>query len=60
MHLNAPDTYIQEQTGLWAPELSNSDTTAAFIGYTEKGPPHEACHASIRSGNMRNCSGGRK
>ena len=38
MHLNAPDTYIQEQTRLWAPELSNSDTTAAFIGYTEKGP----------------------
>ena len=38
MHLNAPDTYIQEQSGLWAPELSNSDTVAALVGYTEKGP----------------------
>ena len=38
MHLNAPDTYIQEQPGLWAPELSASDTIAAFIGHTEKGP----------------------
>ena len=38
MHLNAPDTYIQEQSGVWAPELSDSDSTAAFIGYTEKGP----------------------
>ena len=38
MHLNAPDTYIVEQTGLRTPELSGSDTVAAFVGYTETGP----------------------
>ncbi len=38
MHLNAPDTYIVEQTGLRAPELSGSDTVAAFVGYTATGP----------------------
>ncbi len=38
MHLNAPDTYITEQTGLRTPELSGSDTVAAFVGYTETGP----------------------
>ena len=38
MPLNAPDVYIQEQLGLLVPELSNADTVAAFIGYTEKGP----------------------
>ena len=38
MPLNAPDVYVQEQSGLLAPELSGADTVAAFIGYTEKGP----------------------
>ena len=38
MHLNAPDTYITEQTGMRTPELSGSDTVAAFVGYTETGP----------------------
>ena len=38
MPLNAPDVYVQEQSGLLAPELSVADTVAAFIGYTEKGP----------------------
>ena len=36
--MNAPDVYVQEQSGLLAPELSRADTIAAFIGYTEKGP----------------------
>ena len=38
MPLNAPDVYVQEQSGLLAPELSVADTVAAFTGYTEKGP----------------------
>lgn len=38
MPLNAPDVYVQEQSGLLAPELSVADTVAAFIGHTEKGP----------------------
>ena len=38
MQLNTPDTYIVEQTGLRTPELSGSDTVAAFVGYTETGP----------------------
>ena len=38
MQLNAPDTYMVEQTGLRTPELSGSDTVAAFVGYTETGP----------------------
>ena len=38
MQLNAPDTYIVERTGLRTPELSGSDTVAAFVGYTEAGP----------------------
>lgn len=38
MPMNAPDIYIQEQSGLLMPELSSADTVAAFIGHTEKGP----------------------
>ena len=38
MPTNAPDVYVQEQSGLSAPELSSADTVAAFIGHTEKGP----------------------
>ena len=38
MPISVPDIYVQEQSGLLAPELSGADTVAAFIGYTEKGP----------------------